>query len=68
MRNEWYDLEYQGAEAKAPPCSDSTLQTTLPQQSSSSAREEEDPLGCDGRKAKAKDCFRELGQGNAEIP
>ena len=24
--NEWYDIEYQGAKAKAPSCSDSTLQ------------------------------------------
>ena len=41
-QNEWRDLEYQGARAKAPPCPDSTLQTPLPQQSSSSAGEEED--------------------------
>ena len=41
-QNEWYDLEYQGARAKAPPCPNSTLQRHLPQQSSSSAREEED--------------------------
>ena len=40
-QNEWYDLEYQGAKAKAPPCPNSTLQTPLPQQSSSSAREED---------------------------
>ena len=55
-QNELYDLEYQGAKAKAPPCPNSTLQTRLPQQSSSSAREEEE------------DCFREPGQGHAEIP
>ena len=41
-RNEWYELGYQGARAKAPPCPNGTLQTPLPQQSSSSAREEED--------------------------
>ena len=41
-RNEWYDLGYQGARAKAPPCPDSTSHTPLPQQSSSSAREEEE--------------------------
>ena len=41
-QNEWYDLEYQGARAKAQPCFDSTFQTPLPQPSSSSAREEED--------------------------
>ena len=40
-QNEWHEIEYQGAKAKAPPCSDRTLQTPLPQQSSSSAREEE---------------------------
>ena len=39
-RNEWYDLGHQGAKAKAPPCTKSTLQTLLPQQSSSSAIEE----------------------------
>ena len=41
-RTEWYDLEYQGARANAPPCPNSTLQTPLRQQTSSSAREEED--------------------------
>ena len=41
-RNECHDIEYQGTKAKAPPCPNSTLQTPLPQQSSSSAREEED--------------------------
>ena len=40
-QNEWHGIEYRGAEAKAPPCSERTLQTPLPQQSSSSAREEE---------------------------
>ena len=40
-QNEWHDIEYQGAMAKAPPCPDRTLQTPLPQQNSSSAREEE---------------------------
>ena len=50
-QNEWYDLEYQGARVKAPPCPDSTLQTLLPQQSSSSAGEEEDRvLMEDGRR------------------
>ena len=39
-QNEWHDIEYQGAMAKAPPCSDRTPQTPLPQQSPSSAREE----------------------------
>ena len=47
-------IEYQGAMAKALPCSDRTMKTPLPQQSSSSAREEEGRLS-------------ELGQGNAEI-
>ena len=41
-RNGWYDLGYQGAKGKAPPCPNNTLQTTLPQQSSLSAREAED--------------------------
>ena len=48
-------------------CPDSTLQTLLPQRSSSSAREEEDRWGLDGRQAKAKDCLREPSQGHAEI-
>ena len=38
---EWHDIEYQGAVAKARPCPESTLRTWLPQQSSSSTREEE---------------------------
>ena len=41
-QNEWCDLGYQGAKAKAPGCPNSTLQTPLPQQSSSSVREEKD--------------------------
>ena len=40
-QNKWHDVEYQGDMAKAPPCPDRTLQTPLPQQSSSLAREEE---------------------------
>ena len=39
--NEWHDIEYHGAVAKAPPCPEKTLNTPLPAQSSSSAREEE---------------------------
>ena len=46
-QNEWHDLEYQGARAKAPPCPDTTVKTPLPQPSSSSARRR--PLGLDGR-------------------
>ena len=42
QQNAWHDIEYLGAKAKAPPCPDSTLQTPLPQQSSSSAGEEAD--------------------------
>ena len=41
-QNDWHDPYYQGARVKAPPCPDRTLQTHLPQQSSSSAREGED--------------------------
>ena len=41
-QNEWYDFEYQGAKARAPPCPDSTLQTPHPQLSSLSAGEEVD--------------------------
>ena len=40
-RNEWRDIEYQGAIAKAPPCSERTLEMPLSQQSSPSSREEE---------------------------
>ena len=40
-RNEWYDLGYHGAKAKAPPCPNSALQTPLLRQSSSLAREED---------------------------
>ena len=52
--NEWHDIEYHGAVAKAPPCPERTLNTMLPAQSSSSAREDE------GRwllMAKAKRCL-----------
>ena len=30
--------------------------------------EKKGPLGLDGRQAKARYCFREIGKGNAEIP
>ena len=40
-QNEWHNIEYQGVMAKAPPCSERTLKTPLPQQSSPSSREEE---------------------------
>ena len=40
-QNEWRDIEYQGEMAKAPPCPERTLKTPLPQQSSSSSRDEE---------------------------
>ena len=40
-QNEWQDLEYQGAVARAPPCPKRTPRTPLPEQSSSSAREED---------------------------
>ena len=40
-QNEWHDIECQGTMAKAAPCPERTLKTLLPQQSASSAREEE---------------------------
>ena len=40
-QDEWHDIEYQGAIAKAPPCPERTLKTPLPLQSSPSSREEE---------------------------
>ena len=40
-QNEWHDNEYQGAMAKAPPCTETTLKTPLPRQSSPSSRDEE---------------------------
>ena len=38
-QNEWHDIEYQGAVAKAPPCPERSPRTPLPQQTSSSAGE-----------------------------
>ena len=66
-QNEWYDLEYQGAKAEAPPCP-----KQHPADSPAKAKlvvglRRRRSLGSDGRQAKAKDCFREPGQGNAEI-
>ena len=62
-RNEWYDLGYQGAKAKAPPCSNSTLQTPLPQQGSSSAGEEEDHLELREERRKRRIAFESLAKG-----
>ena len=66
-QNEWYDLEYQGAKSKAPPCP-STLQTRLPQQSLSSARGEEVHWDVMEDRRRGRISSRELGQGNAEVP
>ena len=65
-QNEWHEVEYQGAMAKAPPCPERAQKTPLPQQRSSSAREEEGHLVL--VEAKARYCLREFVQGNAEIP
>ena len=62
-QNEWYDLEYQGARAKAPPCSNSTLQTPLPQQSSSSASEEEDHWDVMEDRRRRRIAFENLAKG-----
>ena len=40
-QNEWHDIKYQGIMAKTSPCPKRTLKTPLPQQSSSSSRNEE---------------------------
>ena len=61
--NEWYDLEYQGAKAKAPPCPNSTLQTPLPQQSSSPAREEEDHWDVMEDRRRRRIAFENLAKG-----
>ena len=61
-QNEWHDIEYQGAGAKAPPCSDRTLQTNLPQQSSSSAREEEDHWGLMEDRRRRRVAFEKLAR------
>ena len=39
-QNEWHDIKCQGILAKAPPCPERTLKSLLPQQSSSSSRDE----------------------------
>ena len=57
-----------GAKAKAPPCSNSTLQTPLPRQSSSSAREEEIHWQVMEERRRRRIAFEEPGQGHAEIP
>ena len=62
-RNERYDFGYQGANAQAPPCSNSTLQTPLPQQSSSSAREEEDHWEAMEERRRRRIAFENLAKG-----
>ena len=59
----WYDLGYQGARAQAPPCPNSTLQTPLPQQSSSSAREGEDQWEVMGERRRRRIAFDNLAKG-----
>ena len=62
-QNEWCDLEYQEAKAKASPCHNSTLQTPLPQQSSSSAREEEDHWEVMEERCRRRIAFENLAKG-----
>ena len=62
-QNEWYDLEYQGAKAKAPPCSSSTPLTPLPQQSSSSASEEDDHWEVMEERRRRRIAFENLAKG-----
>ena len=58
-----------GAKARAPPCASSSLQSPLLQQGSSSARDKFISGTCwKTGEGGAEDCFREPGQGNAEIP
>ena len=66
-RNEWYDFGNQEGRAKVPPC---------PQQHSTDSsapaklvvgQRRRKSMDIVGKKAKAKDCFRELGQEHAEI-
>ena len=40
-QNDWQDVKYEGTMAKAPPCPERSMKTPLPQQRSSSTREEE---------------------------
>ena len=67
-QNEWHDIEYQGIMAKATPCPERTLKTPLPQQSSSSSRDEEESVGLCGRQAQAACRVRGDGQAYVEIP
>ena len=65
-QNEWHDIEYQGAMAKAPPCTDRTARTPLPQQSSSSAKEAHWVLMEDRRRRSI--AFENLPKEMLEIP
>ena len=67
-QNEWHDIEYQGAMAKAPPCPERTTQTPLPQQCSPSAREEEGRWLLMEDRRRQSVAFVKRGQGNVEIP
>ena len=63
-QNEWHDIEYQGAMAKAP-----AVLRKDPKNAVAAAKlvvsQRRRPLGLDGRQAKVKDCLQEFGQGNA---
>ena len=45
-QNDWQDIKYEGIMAEAPPCPERSMRTPLPQQSSSSNREEESQWSC----------------------
>ena len=48
---DWQDVNYEGTMAKAPPCPERRMRTPLPQQGSSSTREEESQWSSQGRAA-----------------
>ena len=62
-QNEWHDITYQGAMAKAPPCTERTLKTPLPQQSSPSSRDEESQWVAVEDRRRRRVAFEETARG-----
>ena len=62
-QNDWKDVMYERMMAKAPPCPARTLKTTLPQESSSSSRDEESQRVAVEDRRRRRVAFEETAKG-----
>ena len=62
-QNEWHAIKYRGVHGKSPPCPERTLKTPLPQQCSSSSRDEESQWVAVEDRRRRRAAFEETAKG-----